>query len=91
MHLVISLTDSSWACSCARSSLNFSSSAFDASKFNNELDKLLSSSERQTQMLQKMYFNTTDLAFGGKNKLATVDTLRSVHGTHNTGFNPRFP
>ena len=40
-----SLTDSSWACNCARSSLNFSSSALEASRFNNELDKLLSSSE----------------------------------------------
>ena len=45
--VILALTDSNWACSCAFSSLNFSSSAFEASKFNNELDKLLSSSIKE--------------------------------------------
>ena len=45
--VILGLTDSNWACSCALSSLNFSSSAFEASKFNSELDKLLSSSIKE--------------------------------------------
>lgn len=60
------LTDSIWACNCALSSLNFSSSAFDASKFSKELDKLLSSSVKWVHE---------------KNKVNNMQTTRTTHST----------